>query len=71
MSTRRFYIILQGSVNIYRLDDEGPQPTSLAFDTVRDFARLDADPEKRDELIAQAFGNYVVTLGKHGESTLD
>lgn len=60
----RFYIILQGTVNIYRLDDEGPQPTPLTFDTVTDFPRLDDDPEKRAELITQAFGNYITKLGK-------
>ena len=59
----RFYIILQGSVNIYRSDDEGPKPGPLEFDTVKEFARLDVDPDKREELIAQAFGNYIVTLG--------
>ncbi|CAF4127721.1 unnamed protein product [Rotaria sp. Silwood2] len=58
----RFYIILQGSVNIYRLDDDTPQPTLIDIDTITEFAQLDADPEKREELIAQAFGNYIVTL---------
>jgi len=59
----RFYIILQGSVNIYRFDDDGPKPEPLVIDTVREFNRLDVDPDKREELIAQSFGNYVVTLG--------
>ena len=54
-------------MNIYRLDDEGAQPTPLLFDTVKEFARLDADPDKRDELIAQAFGNYITKLGKDRE----
>ncbi len=62
----RFYIILQGSVNIYRSDDEGPEP--LVIDTVTEFTKLDADPDKREELIAQAFGNYIVTLGKRESS---
>ena len=60
----RFYIILQGSVNIYRFDEDGPKPAALEFDTVKEFARLNDDPEKREELIAEAFGNFVVTLGK-------
>ena len=54
-------------MNIYRLDDESPQPTPLAIDTVKDFPRLDADPDKRDELITQAFGNFIVKLGKDSE----
>ncbi|CAF1203073.1 unnamed protein product, partial [Adineta ricciae] len=58
-----FYIILQGSVNIYRFDEDGPKPEPLEFDTVTEFAKLDNDSDKRDELIADAFGNYVVTLG--------
>ncbi|CAF1355657.1 unnamed protein product [Rotaria magnacalcarata] len=57
-----FYIILQGSVNIYRFDEDGPKPAELEFDTVSEFTKLDSDPEKREELIAQAFGNYIVTL---------
>ncbi|CAF3383316.1 unnamed protein product [Rotaria sp. Silwood1] len=57
-----FYIILQGSVNIYRLDDDNPQPTLIDIDTITEFAQLDADPDKREELIVQAFGNYIVTL---------
>lgn len=60
----RFYIILQGSVNIYRFDEDGPKPEPLEFDTVTEFAKLDNDSDKRDELIADAFGNYIVTLGK-------
>jgi hypothetical protein len=60
----RFYIILQGSVNIYRLDDDGPKPGPLEFDTVKEFSKLEVDPDKREELIAQTFGNYIVTLGK-------
>lgn len=59
----RFYIILQGSVNIYRLDDDSPKAIELNIDTVTEFAKLDDDPDKREELIAQAFGNYIVTLG--------
>lgn len=61
----RFYIILQGSVNIYRFDEDGPKPASLDFDTVKEFSNLDDDPNKREELIGQIFGNYVVTLGKN------
>lgn len=57
-----FYIILQGSVNIYRFDDDGPKLEPLVLDTVKEFSKLDADPDKREELIAQSFGNYVVTL---------
>ena len=65
-----FYIILQGSVNIYRLDDEAVKSTPLPFDTVKEFARLDVEPEKREELIAEVFGNYIVTLGKDNESII-
>lgn len=61
----RFYIILQGSVNIYRLDDDSSQPINVEFDTVAEFAQLDSDPEKREQLIAEAFGNYIVTLGNN------
>ncbi|CAF5209487.1 unnamed protein product, partial [Rotaria magnacalcarata] len=57
-----FYIILQGSVNIYRLDDDSPQAIPEDFDSVTEFTKLDAEPEKREELIIQTFGNYVVTL---------
>jgi len=60
----RFYIILQGSVNIYRLDDDNPKPIQIDFDTITTFAELDDDVEKRDELISQTFGNYIVTLSK-------
>jgi hypothetical protein len=60
----RFYIILQGSVNIYRLDDDNPKPIHISFDTITTFAGLDNDAEQRDELISQSFGNYIVTLGK-------
>lgn len=59
----RFYIILQGSVNIYRFDDDGPKSETLVIDTVKEFAKLDVDPDKREELIGQFFGNYIVTLG--------
>jgi hypothetical protein len=55
---------LQGSVNIYRSDDDGPKIEPLVIDTVKEFTKLDSDPDKREELIAQAFGHYVVTLGK-------
>ncbi|CAF4960981.1 unnamed protein product, partial [Rotaria magnacalcarata] len=48
--------------NIYRFDEDGPKPAELEFDTVSEFTKLDSDPEKREELIAQAFGNYIVTL---------
>ena len=51
-------------MNIYRYDDDGPKTDSHAIDTIREFERLDADPDKRDELIALAFGNYIVTLGR-------
>ena len=51
-------------MNIYRLDDDGPKPVPFDFDPVREFNRLDFDPNKREELIAQAFGNYIVTLGE-------
>ncbi|CAF0826170.1 unnamed protein product [Rotaria sp. Silwood1] len=57
-----FYIILQGSVNIYRFDEDGPKQAPLAFDTIKEFSQLDHDPDKREELIAQEFGNYIVTL---------
>jgi hypothetical protein len=60
----RFYIILQGSVDIFRADDEGSKPIQIDIDTVTEFAKLDDDPEKRELIIAQTFGNYVVTLGK-------
>ena len=65
-----FYIILQGSVNIYRLEDEAVKPGPLPFDPVKEFAKLDVDPEKREEMIAEAFGNYIVTLGKNHESII-
>ncbi|CAF0882557.1 unnamed protein product [Rotaria sordida] len=57
-----FYIILQGSVNIYRCDEDGPKSAPHDFDTVKEFSKLDHDPDKREELIAQEFGNYIVTL---------
>lgn len=60
----RFYIILQGSVNIYRYDEDGQKPAELNFDSVTEFSKLEHDPDKREEIIAQAFGNYIVTLGK-------
>jgi hypothetical protein len=60
----RFYIILQGSVNIYRFDDDGPKADLVVVDTVKEFSKLDTDPDKREELIGQSFGNYIVTLGK-------
>ena len=60
----RFYIILQGSVNIYRLDDDSPKAVELGFDTVTKFRELDDDPDKREQFINQAFGNYIVTLSK-------
>ena len=50
-------------MNIYRLDDDAQKPMPLEFDTVKEFAKLDFDPDKREELIGQAFGNYIVTLG--------
>lgn len=56
-------------MNIYRLEDEAVKEAPLEFDTVTEFAKLDIDPEKREELIGQAFGNYIVTLGKSNEST--
>lgn len=61
---RRFYIILQGAVNIYRLDDESTQPIQYDFDPVTKLAEFDEDPEQREQLIAQTFGSYVVTLGE-------
>ena len=33
------------------------------IDTVKEFSKLDIDPDKREELIGQFFGNYIVTLG--------
>ena len=60
----RFYIILQGSVNIYRLDEDSSKKIELPFDTVTEFAKLDGDPEKREQLINQTFGNFVITLRK-------
>ena len=60
----RFYIILQGAVNIYRLDDESSKPIDVDLDTIAKLADLDGDPERRELLIGQTFGNYVVTLGK-------
>ena len=62
--SNRFYIILQGSVHIYRLDEDSPKVIERHFDTITEFAKLDADPEKREQLINQTFGNFVVTLGK-------
>ncbi|CAF2902090.1 unnamed protein product [Rotaria sp. Silwood2] len=61
-----FYIILQGSVNIYRFDEDGPKQASPEFDTIKEFSKLDHDPNKREELIAQEFGNYIVTLEGNG-----
>lgn len=61
--SNRFYIILQGSVNIYRLDDDSPPQMLTDFDTITEFSKLDTEPEQRDELITQTFGNYIVTLG--------
>ena len=55
---------MQGSVNIYRFDDDGPKTETLVIDTVKEFSKLDVDPDKREELIAQFFGNYIVTLGR-------
>jgi hypothetical protein len=52
------------------LEDEAVKAVPLEFDTVKEFARLDVDPEKREELIGQAFGNYIVTLGKSNKSTI-
>jgi len=60
----RFYIILQGSVNIYRLDDDSPKAIELDFDTVTEFPKFDVEPDKREQFIAQAFGNYIVTLSR-------
>jgi hypothetical protein len=60
----RFYIILQGSVNIYRLDDDSPKAIELDFDTVTEFPKLDVEPDKREQFISQAFGNYIVTLSR-------
>lgn len=59
-----FYIILQGAVNIYRLDDDTMHPIEYDFDPKSKFAEFDDDPEQREDLISQTFGNYVVTLGK-------
>ena len=63
--SHRFYIILQGAVNIYRLDDESLKPIDVDLDTIAKLADLNDDPERRELLIGQTFGNYVVTLGKH------
>ena len=60
----RFYIILQGSVNIYRLDDETPKFFETDGNLEMDLMKLHDDPEKREEFIGQTFGNYIVTLGK-------
>ncbi|UJR21571.1 hypothetical protein I4U23_024654 [Adineta vaga] len=57
-----FYIILQGSVNIYRLDDEIPKSSEAEVNFETEFIKVDNDPEKREEFIAQTFGNYIVTL---------
>jgi hypothetical protein len=58
-------------VNIYRLDDDSPKAIELKFDTVTEFAKLDNDPDKREELIAQAFGNYIVTLSKISKTSVE
>ena len=50
-------------MNIYRLEDESVKSMPSNLETVSEFARLNTDPEKREEIIAQAFGNYIVTLG--------
>jgi len=39
------------------------------LDTVKEFTKLDTDPDKREELIALSFGNYIVTLGKKRKTT--
>ncbi|CAF1575190.1 unnamed protein product [Adineta ricciae] len=57
-----FYIILQGSVNIYRLDDETPKSFETDGNVEMDLMKLHDDPEKREEFIGEAFGNYIVTL---------
>lgn len=51
-------------MNIYRLDDDAPRQLSLDFDPIKELSKPDLDPDKREELISQAFGNYIVTLGK-------
>ncbi|CAF1332490.1 unnamed protein product [Adineta steineri] len=69
----KFYIILQGSVNIYRLDDDNPKPTQPTSDISVEFAKLRNEPENRDLFITQNFGNYIVSLaGGHdfGERAL-
>lgn len=50
-------------MNIYRLDDDSPPQMLTDFDTITEFSKLDTEPEQRDELITQTFGNYIVTLG--------
>ena len=64
----RFYIILKGAVNIYRLDDDNSNPIEIDSDTTTKFAEFDTEPDKREQLIAQTFGSYVVTLGKGKKS---
>lgn len=61
----RFYIILQGAVNIYRLDDDHSNPIEIPFDLLTKLPQLDDDPDQRESLIIQTFGNYVVTLCKY------
>lgn len=52
-------------MNIYRLDEDSSKTIERHFDTVTEFAKLDNDPEKREQLINQTFGNFVVTLCKN------
>ncbi|CAF0733690.1 unnamed protein product [Didymodactylos carnosus] len=58
----KFYIILQGSVNIYRLDDDA-KPTTADTTSATIDPSVIADDEKREEVISNYFGNYIVTLG--------
>ena len=56
-------------MNIYRLDDDAPKSVPLDFDPAKEFSALEFDSEKREEMIREAFGNYIVTLGKKSEMT--
>jgi hypothetical protein len=51
-------------VNIYRNDDESTEPVDFKMDMIGILPELDNDPEKREQIIGQIFGNYIVTLGK-------
>lgn len=51
-------------MKIYRTDDEAVKLIPTNLNTVVEFGKLHQDPEKREEMISQAFGSYIVTLGK-------